>query len=244
VIGFDLMGTPGDITVSGTIQAKSKLGTPPGEFRLLSTFGNVTLTETAKVKVKGVTANPFSEFFYFEADSGALTVNGLVDARAKTGAYALNFEANQDVVFGPRSKVVAKAATTGAEIAINSQGADVTLQGKVLAAARAVTSGDGPRVHVCAGDDILVDQKAVIDASSGGFDGSIILGAFDVARVGTVSVGAKLLAKTDGDIEVCGGTSGSISASSTVVPDPEAVGTGVCLSPTSQVIFFLDCNAP
>jgi hypothetical protein len=241
VIAVDFTNTPGDITVSGKIQVKSKLGTPPGEFRLISNHGDITLTEKAKIKVRGAMADPFSEYFYFLAGSGTLTVDGLVDARVATGAYGFNFEADQDVRFGPRSKLVAKARGTGAEVAINSQSADVTLQGKILASARPVDFGNGPRVRVCAGDDILVDAKSIIDASTGGFDGSIVLGAFDVARVGTVDVGAKLLAKTDGDIEVCGGTSGSISSSSTVVPDPEAVGSGVCLSPTSQVIFLLDC---
>jgi hypothetical protein len=242
VIAIDSYAPPGHITVSGKIQAKSKTGTPPGEFRLWSNFGDILVTDTAKIQVKGATADPFTEFFFFEADSGSLTVNGSVDARAKSGAYAFNFEANQAVRFGPRSKVNAKAKGTGAEMAINSQVADVTLQGSIKAPAKAVSGGHGARVHVCAGHDILVDGKASIDASSG-FDGSIILGAFNQARVGAGGVGAKLVSKTDGDIEVCGGTSGSISSASKVVPDAEAVGSGVCLSPESQVIFLLDCSS-
>jgi hypothetical protein len=59
VIAVDFPGTPGDITVSGKIQAKSKVGTPPGEFRLVSNFGDITIAETAKIKIGGATANPF-----------------------------------------------------------------------------------------------------------------------------------------------------------------------------------------
>lgn len=243
VFAVDSIAAPGYITVSGKIGVTSKAGTLPGEFRLNTTFGDITLTDKARIKLKALTADPFTEFFYLLAASGTVTVDGVIDARAKTGAYAFNFEGDQAVTFGPKSKLMAKAAGTGAEIAINSQSESVTLRGKIFAQTKFITS-DGPRVRVCAGEDILVDAKASIDASTGGADGSIVLGAFDTARVGTVSRGARLLARTDGDIEVCGGTSGSISGSSVVIPDPEAVGTGVCLSPESGVIFLLDCNAP
>jgi hypothetical protein len=245
VIAIDSYGLPGDITVTGKMQAKSTVGTPPGEFRLESNFGDIAIGEKARIKMRGVTADPFTEFFIVVAGTGSLTIDGKVDGRAKTGAYAWNLEANGDVVFGPKSKILAKGKETGPEIAINSQGGSVTLRGKILAKASNAGSSDGSKVGICAGNDILVDAKASIDTStSGSGDGSIILGAFDVARVGTVSVGAKLLSKTDGDIEVCGGTSGSISNSSKVIPDPEAVGTtGDCLSPESGLIFELDCSS-
>ena len=245
VIAVDSSGLPGDITLTGSIQAQAKAGTPPGEFRLWSTFGNVVVGEKAKVKLQGTERDLTGQYLFLEADSGTLTMDGSIDARIKNavdGAYHLNFEAQGNVVFGPKSKVSSAAVGYGSTVAINSQGGSVTLRGKITAKAKAVDGSHGGRVHVCAADDILVDGKASIDTSSGGFAGSIVLGAGDVARVGTVSIGAKLTSKTDGDIEVCGGTSGSISQSSKVVPDAESVGSGICLSPTSQVPFFLDCN--
>jgi hypothetical protein len=241
VIAVDSYGTPGDITVSGKINAQSRTGTPPGEFRLNTSFGNITVTEDAKIVARGATADPFSEFFSFIAGSGTLTVDGSIDARAKNGAYAFNFEANQAVTFGPRSQIKATARTRGAEMAINSQLATVTLRGKIKAAAKNAPNPDGPKVHVCAGNDIVMEEKAKIDASDGS-QGSVILGAYDIARV---QAGATIFSKADGDIEVCGGTSGSISSDARVFPGPEAVGTwdtAYCLSPESQVIFELDCN--
>jgi hypothetical protein len=246
VIAWDSYGAPGHVTISGQIQATSRLAPPPGEFRVSTNFGDILVTDLARIKVKGRSAYPFEDFFYFVADSGTLTMNGHIDARAKDGAYAFNFESNQAVLFGPGSQLVAKAKTKGPEIAINSQVGSVTLQGKIKAGvSAALQGGQGDAiVHVCAGDDILVDGKASIDASSGGFESSIVMGAFDRVQVGTAALGAKLFAKTDGDIELCGGTTAFVTSSSTVVPDPEAVGqTGDCLSPESQVIFLLDCNA-
>jgi hypothetical protein len=245
VIAWDSYGVPGDVTIAGSIQATSKVGPPPGEFRIATNFGSIVVTEVAKIKVKGAMADPFSEFFYFLASSGSLTLDGRIDARAKTGAYSFNFEANEDVVFGPKSQLTAKGKTKGPEVAINSQLAGVTLRGKIKAGVSApLQGGQGDAiVHVCAGDDILVDGKASIDASSGGFESSIVMGAFDIVQVGTAALGAKLLAKTDGDIELCGGTTAFVTGSSTVVPDAESVGhIGDCLSPESQVIFLLDCN--
>ena len=239
-IAIDAIG--GDITVTGKMQAKSKLTGSPSEFRLRSNFGNITIAEGAKIQLKGVTADPFTEFLWIEAGTGTLTIDGSIDARAKTGAYAINLEANGAVSFGPKSSVKANAKVTGPEIAINSQGSSVTLRGKIQAKTSKVSFGDGPRLRVCAGDDATVEGTAKLDASAG-FDGSIIIGAWDTARV---QAGAKVTSKTDGDIELCGGTSGSISPSASVVPDPEAVGTwndAFCLSPESQVIFMLDCNA-
>lgn len=240
VIAIDAVG--GDIIIAGKIQARSKTGTPPGEFRLITSFGNVLIEEIAKIQLKGATADPFSEFFVIEAGTGTLTIDGTLDARAKAGAYAFNLEANQAVSFGPKSKVLASAKGTGAAMAINSQLSTVTLRGQIQAKTGAPTFGNGSRVHVCAGDDITVESSAKIDASAGS-NGSILLGAFDAA---SVDAGAKLSSKTDGDIEVCGGTSGSISSQAHVTPDASAVGTfndAGCLSPESQVIFNLDCNA-
>jgi len=242
VIAIDSYGSPGDITVSGKIQAKSKVGTPPGEFRLISNFGNLLITEKAKIKANGATADPFTEFFIVEAGTGTLTIDGTIDARSKSGAYAFNLEGNQAVSFGPKSKIKATAKNKGATMAINSQVSTVTLQGKIQAKAKDVSNPDGPKVRVCAGDDVSMQEKSSIDASAG-FEGSVIIGAFDTARV---NAGASIASKTDGDIEVCGGTSGSISPDARVSPDPEAVGTyssAGCLSPESQVIFDLGCNA-
>jgi len=242
VIAIDSYGSPGDITVSGKIQAKSKVGTPPGEFRLITNFGNLVITEKAKIKMNGAVADPFTEFFIVEAGTGTLTIDGSIDARSRSGAYAMNLEGNAAVTFGPKSKITATAKNKGVAMGINSQVSTVTLRGKIQAKARDVSNPDGPKVHVCAGDDVLVEEKSSIDASAG-FEGSVILGAFDTARV---QAGASIASKTDGDIEVCGGTSGSISPSARVSPDPEAVGTyssAGCLSPESQVIFDLDCNA-
>lgn len=235
VIAIDSYGSPGDITIAGKIQVRSKIGTPPGEFRLITNFGNISIP--GKIQVKGAIADPFSEHMIIEAGTGTLTVDGTIDARMASGAYSFNLESNAALVFGPKSKIKATAKMKGAEMAINSQVSTVTLRGKIQANARDVTGGDGPKVRVCAGDDIFVEDRSSIEASAG-FDGSIIIGAFDVARV---QAGARLLSKTDGDIEVCGNTSGSISPDAMVVPDPEAVGSGVCLSPESQVIFDLDC---
>ncbi len=240
VIAIDAIG--GDITVTGKIQAKSKVGTPPGEFRLMSNFGNIVVALGAKIQMKGATADPFTEFFIVEAGTGTLTIDGAIDAGAKTGAYAFNLEANDAVSFGAKSKIKAKAHGKGPEMAINSQVSTVTLRGKIQAKTKDPSFGDGPKVRVCAGNDIVMESGSSIDASTGGFDGSIIIGAFDSAHV---SAGAKLFSKTDGDIEVCGGTSGFISSDAKVVPYPEAVGAendAFCLSPTSQVIFDLDCN--
>jgi hypothetical protein len=97
-------------------------------------------------------------------------------------------------------------------------------------------------VRSCAGNDATIESTAKIDASAG-FNGSIIVGAFDIARI---QAGAKVSSKKEGDIEVCGNTSGSISSNAKVVPEASAVGTyndAGCLSPESQVIFTLDCNA-
>lgn len=240
VIAIDAIG--GDLTVSGMIKAQSKTGTPPGEFRLISNFGNVLIDESAKIQLKGATADPFTEFFIIEAGSGTLTIDGAIDARAKAGAYAMNLEGNQAVELGPKSKINVSAKGTGPEMAINSQSASVTLRGQIQAKTGTVTFGNGSRVRVCAGNDVTIESTAKIDASAG-FDGSIIVGAFDSAQV---RPGAKLSSKKDGDIEVCGGTSGFISNRAKVTPDAAAVGTfndAGCLSPTSQVIFDLDCNA-
>jgi len=245
VVAVDSYGLPGHITVTGKIQAKSKAGTPPGEFRLVSNFGDVAIGEKAKIQLKGLTADPFSEFLIVVAHSGALTIDGQIDARAKIGGYGWNLEANQDVTLGLKSKIKADTKETGSEIAINSQSGTVRLEGKIQAKAKAVLGGDGGRVHVCAADDVLLSGKASIDTSSG-FSGSIILGAGDRAIVGELPVFGtiKLYSKDDGDIEVCGGTVGNIiSSRAKVVPDAEAEGqTGECLSPTSQVFFELDCN--
>jgi hypothetical protein len=245
VIAIDSYSAPGDITITGKIQAKSKVGTPPGEFRLWSNFGDITIGEKAKIQLRGVTADPFTEFLLVVAGTGTLTIEGQIDARAKVGGYAWNLEANSDVLFGLKSKITAKAKEVGSEIAINSQVATVRLQGKISAKVSNPTFGDGGRVHVCAGDDILVGGKASIDTSSGS-NGSIIMGAFDTAIVGVLPVFGtlKLFSKDNGDIEVCGGTLGQIISSRTkVVPPAEAVGTDECLSPESQVIFELDCAA-
>lgn len=240
VIAIDSYGSPGNITVSGKILAKSKIGTPPGEFRLNSNFGNIQVTETAKIKLQGAVADPFTEFFSAIAGTGSLTIGGTIDATAKTGAYAFNLEANGDVTIDAKAKVKAKAKETGAEIAINSQGGAVTVAGKVLAPAKQVTN-HGARLRVCASGDVLIRPKAVLDSSSGS-DGSIVVGAGGHVSVGLSSSGAKLLSKDAGDIEICGGAGAFVSHASKVVPDPEAVGTGVCLSPTSQVVFLLDCS--
>jgi hypothetical protein len=240
VIAIDAIG--GDITISGKIKAQSKSGTPPDEFRLISNFGNVLIEESAKIQLKGATADPFGQFFVVEAGTGTLTVNGTIDARAKLGAYAFNLESNGALVFGPKSKIVASAKGTGPEMAINSQLATATLRGQIAAKTSAVDPGNGPRVRVCAGTDLSIAATAKIDASAG-FEGSIILGAVDNALV---QGGAKLSSKKQGDIEVCGGTSGAISSHAKVVPEADAVGTyndAGCLSPESQVIFDLDCFA-
>ncbi len=239
-IGIDSVAAPGHVTISGKIDVKSK-GSLPGEFRVLTNFGNIAVTEKARIKLRAATADPSSEFFFLEAPSGSVTVDGLIDVRAKLGAAALNVEGDQAVVFGPKSKVIARATGTGARIAINSQSASVTLRGKIQAPSKALTGGEGSRVRVCAGDDVLVAGRSSIDASTGDHHGSIIIGAFDRATVGEATAGARLLARTEGDIEVCGGTSGLIRSSSTVIPAPFAVGSGVCLSPTSGVLFSLDC---
>jgi hypothetical protein len=237
VIAVDVYGLPGHITVSGQIKAKAKLGPPPGEFRLVTNFGDVLVAATAKIKLQGLTADPFNEIVWLEAGSGSLTVDGKIDARAKTGAYAFNLEADQATTFGPKAQIKANAKETGAEIAINSQSASVTLRGKINA--KVSNASDGARVHVCAADDITVDA-AKIDASDKGFDSSIILGAGDRVRLINKP---KLTAKTDGDIELCGNTTGVTGVGTAkIVPDPEAVGKNICLSPNSQVIFFLDCN--
>lgn len=240
VIAIDSYGSPGNITVSGKILAKSKTGTPPGEFRLNSNFGNIQVTDTAKIKLQGAIADPFTEFFSCIAGSGSLTIAGQIDATAKTGAYAFNLEANGDVAIDAKAKVKAKARDTGAEIAINSQSGTVTVAGKVLAPAKNATS-HGARLRVCAASDVRIRPKSVLDASSGSA-GSIIIGSGGHVSVGLSSSGAKVLSKDAGDIEICGAGGAFVSLASQVVPDPEAVGTGVCLSPTSQVIFLLDCN--
>jgi len=240
VIAIESQGLPGDITISGQIKAKAKIGPPPGEFRVVSNSGNVAVTDKGKIKLQGVAAGDANEFVLFGAAIGSLTFDGKIDARAKDGAYHFNFEADGNVTLGPKSQVTAKAKGRGAEIAINSQSASVTMRGKIQAAAK-LADPDGGRVHVCAGDDILIDGKASVDTSSGS-SGSIIVGAFDVAQVGTALAGAKLTSKTGGDIEVCGGTSATISSTTKVEPAPTAVGlTGDCLSPSSQVFFLLDC---
>jgi hypothetical protein len=232
----------GALEAHGHIKAQSKTGTPPDEFRLISNFGNVLIDETAKIQLKGATADPFSDLFIIEAGTGTLTINGTIDARAKSGAYALNLEGNQAVEFGPKSKIIASAKGTGPEMAINSQVASVTLRGQIQAKTGAVSFGNGSRVRVCAGNDVTIESTAKIDASAGS-DGSIIVGAFDTAQV---RGGAKLSSKKNGDIEVCGGTSGFISSHAKVTPEADSVGTyndAGCLSPTSQVLFDLDCNA-
>ena len=62
------------------------------------------------------------------------------------------------------------------------------------------------------------------------------------AKVKDVQDGAKVLSKIEGDIEICGNTSGVwIRSSSKIIPEPWAVGIWECLSPESQVIFMLDC---
>lgn len=243
VIAIDSYGLPGHITVTGKMQARSKVGTPPGEFRLETNFGNIAIGEKAKIKMKGAVADPFTEYFIVIAHSGSLTVEGQLDAGAKVGGYGWNLEADQNVSFGLKSKIKAKAAETGSEIAINSQSATVDMRGKVLAAVK--NASQEARVHVCASDDVLMGGKAGIDVR-GDVGGSIIVGAGDRASVGELPIFGtlKLLATVDGDIEVCGGTLGIIWSNGTKVdPEPVAEGlTGECLSPSSQVIFFLDCN--
>lgn len=239
-IGIDSYGPPGDITVSGKIIVKSKLGTPPGEFRMVTSWGDIVITPEAKIKVSGQTADPFYEYFWLEATSGALTINGKIDARAKDGAYSFSFEADQGVLFGPGSRIKANATGEGAEMAINSQSATVTLQGKIQAKVKDVQ--DGGKVHICAAEDIYVEDRASIDTCDNSAAGSIIMGAGDYVEIGSGGKGAKLLSKIEGDIEICGNTSGVwIRSSSTVIPEPWAVGIWECLSPTSQVFFMLDC---
>lgn len=241
VIAIDSFGMPGDITVTGKYKVKAKLGTPPGEFRMWTTFGDIVIAETAKLKVQGAHADPFSEFFFLQADSGSLTIDGQIDVKQKLGAYAVSFEADGDVTFGPKSKVKGKAKETGAEVAINSQSGSVVVRGKIQVPMSGTVS-DGAKINICAAGDILVKDKALLDSSSGN-DGQVILGAGGLARVGELGgVGAKVLSKTDGDIEVCGGTAGEITSRSVVIPEADATGmTGECLSPGSGVIFILDC---
>jgi hypothetical protein len=87
-----------------------------------------------------------------------------------------------------------------------------------------------------------VEDRASIDTSDNSYDGSIIIGAGDYVEIGSGGKGAKLLSKIEGDIEICGNTSGVwIRSSSKIIPEPYAVGSWECLSPTSQVIFMLDC---
>jgi hypothetical protein len=245
VIAIDSYGVPGDITITGKMQAKSKVGTPPGEFRLNSNFGDIAIGEKAKIQMKGAVADPFSEYFIVVAGSGTLTIEGQIQAGGKVGGYGWNLEADQDVLLGLKSKIKAGTKETGSEIAINSQSGSVRLQGKIQAKTSDADLGDGSKVHVCAADDILVSGKASIDTSSGSL-GSIIMGAGDLAIVGDLPVFGtiKLFSKDNGDIEVCGGTQGNIiNSRCTVVPDAEVEGmTGDCLSPTSQVFFDLDCN--
>jgi hypothetical protein len=241
VIAWDSYRPPGHVTVSGKIIVKSKLGTPPGEFRIVTNWGNILITSKAKIKISAQTADPFSEFFWFETGSGTLTINGKIDARAKDGAYAFNFEADQDVVFGPDSRIKANATGEGAEIVINSQSASVRLQGRIQAKVKNKT--DEGTVNICASDDIYVEDRASIDTSDDGFGGSIILGAGDYVEIGSGGKGAKILSKSDGDIEICGNTSGVwIRSSSKIIPEPWAVGIWECLSPWSGVIFMLDCD--
>jgi hypothetical protein len=240
VIAYDSYQPPGHITVSGKIIVKSKLGTPPGEFRMVTNWGDILITSKAKIKVAGQTADPFSEYFWFETGSGTLTINGKIDARAKDGAYAFNLEADQDVVFGPGSRIKANATGKGPEMAINSQSATVRLQGKIQAKVKNKT--EEAKVSICASDDIYVEDRASIDTSDDGFGGSIIIGAGNYVEIGSGDKGAKLLSKSDGDIEICGNTSDVwIRSSSKIIPEPEAVGIWECLSPWSEVIFMLDC---
>ncbi|MBI3785733.1 MAG: hypothetical protein HY270_20260 [Deltaproteobacteria bacterium] len=241
VIAVDSAGLPGGITVSGKIVAKANKGTPPGEFRLISNFGDVLITDTARISATGVTTEPNS-LLWFEAGSGKLTIQGRVTAKASSGAYDLNLEGNGDVVLGPKSRISAPAKKVGAGIGINSQGGRVGLQGSIVAPVRQVQSGSGARVRVCASSDILIDGGAKIDASDGNSNGSIIVNGGGTTSVGTNLQGAKVLAKTDGDIEICGATLPVVSTKSTIKPPPQELGTNECLSANSQFIFFLDCN--
>jgi hypothetical protein len=239
VIAIDSYGSPGDITLSGKIKAVAKTGTPPGEFRFVSNFGNIEVAETAKIALMGAESDPFTELVWFEAGTGKLDIKGAIQAKTKVGAYEMTFEANGPVTLGAKAKISGKGNGTGAKIGFNSQSSSVTFFGKVMAPAKNV-GPNGPKIRICAADDVIVAEKSLLDASDKGSGGSIIIGAGDLARV---RAGSKVYAKTDGDIEVCGGSSGLVSSSAKVVPAPEAVGqTGACLSPNSQFIFFLDCN--
>jgi hypothetical protein len=141
------------------------------------------------------------------------------------------------VTVHPKAKIMCKGKGTGAEVGFNSQSGSVSIFGKVQIPAK--DPSDGPKIRVCAADDATIQEKAFLDASDKSSDGSVIIGAGDMARV---RPGAKIFAKHDGDIEVCGGTIASVSGA-TVDPPPEAVGTtGSCLSASSQFNFFLDCN--
>lgn len=244
VIAIDDMGAgpPGGITVTGTIFAKSTTGTPPGEFRLWSDFGNILITKGARITAKGATADPFDNFFLVEAGSGALTLLGHISAGATVGGYEMHFEANEDVLFGPSSIVNGTGKHTGAVIGINSQLGRVALQGQILASVSKLT-GQGAGVGICASSDIIIDGGAQITTSDGSSQGSIIIGAGGKVQVGTALKGARLLAKNDGDIEICSGGGNSIATKSVIKPDPNALGSiGECLSPSSPVHFDLDCN--
>lgn len=238
VIAIDSYGLPGNITLSGKIIAIAKVGAPPGEVRFISNFGNIEVGEKAKMQVKGVESDPSSEIIWFEAGSGTLDIRGKIQAKTKTGAYQMAFEADGNVTVHPKSKIQCKGKGNGAEVGFNSQSGSVTIFGKVQVPAK--EPSDGPKIRICAAADATVEEKGFLDASDKSSDGSVIIGAGDVARI---QAGAKVFAKHDGDIEVCGGTSGSVSSQAKVDPPPEETGmTGECLSPNSQFIFFLDCN--
>ncbi len=156
----------------------------------------------------------------------------------------MHFEANNIVLFGPSSIVNGTGKHSGAAIGINSQGGKVVLQGQILASVSKITAdGPGAGVGICASSDIIIDGGAKITTSDGSSQGSIIIGAGGKVQVGTALKGAKLFAKKDGDIEICSRGGNSIATKSVIKPDPNALGsTDDCLSPSSPVYFYLDCN--
>ncbi len=231
----------GPITFGAKVKTKAKGPTPyPAQFVVVSTVGDVTVTDKAQIKLRRAVADPATELVWLEAPSGTLTVDGLVDARATAGAWAFDFEADGDVGFGPKSKVIATGKNGHAQVGINSQSGSVALHGRVLASSNAqITDPNG--IGVCAAGDITVDAAAQLVEKSGS-GGVLVLGAGGQVTVGTAVKGAKVqLNKDSGDVEICGDGGVTIAAASSLVPAPAALGSG-CLSATSPTQFDLDCN--
>lgn len=238
-VGAITIDMGGNITIGGKISARSKNGPVSGPFRIVSTDGDVTLAKRSRIKLRGTTADPSSDSFSVVSRVRNVFIEGKIDARAKSGAYSFNFEADSAVLLLRPGKIRARAADKGARIAFNSQSYFMALDGKIDARATNITnSADGPRLHACAADLILVGDK--INVSDDASFASLILGAGD--QVG-LDDRATLSANAEGNIEICGNSSGVfIDPSATISPQPQAIGSNQCASPNSGVIFDLACT--